>query len=182
MHTADFCNACGTCTRECPTQALELDGVNYTVDDLTKWSSRTARSGARTAASRQSGGEATLQWQDVLALFKKCKEDGVHTALDTCGFNQREVFEALLPYTDIFLYDLKLFDDDAHVKYTGQSNKVIFENFEWLAETDARIWVRTPIIPGATDTDENIKGLAGIVRPGREMGTSASQQPLPGQV
>ena len=47
---------------------------------------------------------------------------------------------------------------------TGQSNKIIFENFEWLAGTDARIWVRTPIIPGATDTDENIKGLAGIVR------------------
>ena len=164
VHTADFCNACGTCTRECPTQALELKGVNYTIDDLYDVVIRDRAFWGRDGGVTVSGGEATLQWQDVLALFQKLKEAGVHTALDTCGFNKREVFEALLPYTDIFLYDLKLFDDDEHIKYTGQSNKVIFENFEWLAETDARIWVRTPIIPGATDTDENIKGLAGIVR------------------
>ena len=164
VHTADFCNACGNCTRECPTQALELKGVNYTIDDLYDVVIRDRAFWGKDGGVTVSGGEATLQWQDVLALFQKLKEAGVHTALDTCGFNKREVFEALLPYTDIFLYDLKLFDDDEHIKYTNQSNKLIFENFDWLAGTDARIWVRTPIIPGATDTDENIKGLAGIVR------------------
>ncbi|MBQ3897098.1 MAG: radical SAM protein, partial [Clostridia bacterium] len=111
-----------------------------------------------------SGGEITLQWEDALEMFKKLRAAGVHTALDTCGFCKRETLETLLPYTDIFLYDLKLFDDDEHKKFTGQSNKIILENFEWLTGTDARICVRTPIIPGATDTDENIKGLAGIVR------------------
>ncbi|MBR5753337.1 MAG: glycyl-radical enzyme activating protein [Clostridia bacterium] len=164
VHTADFCEACGTCTRECPTQALELKGVNYTVDDLYATVIKDRAFWGKDGGITMSGGEATLQWEDVLAFFKKCKADGVHTALDTCGFNRRDVYEQLLPYTDIFLYDLKLFDDAEHVKYTGQSNKIIFENFEWLAGTDARIWVRTPIIPGATDTDENIKGLAGIVR------------------
>ncbi len=164
VHTADFCEACGTCTRECPTQALELKGINYTVDELYKTVIKDRAFWGKDGGVTVSGGEATLQWEGVLELFKKAKADGIHTALDTCGFNRRDVFEALLPYTDIFLYDLKLFDDEEHVKYTKQSNKVIFENFDWLAGTDARIWVRTPIIPGATDTDENIRGLAGIVR------------------
>lgn len=164
VHTAEFCEACGTCTRECPTQALELKGVNYTVEDLYRVVVKDRAFWGKDGGVTVSGGEATLQWQDVLALFQKLKEAGVHTALDTCGFNKRDVFEALLPYTDIFLYDLKLFDDDEHIRFTGQSNKVIFENFHWLVENDARIWVRTPIIPGATDTDENIRGLAGIVR------------------
>ncbi|MBP5273062.1 MAG: glycyl-radical enzyme activating protein [Clostridia bacterium] len=168
VHTADFCNACGNCTRECPTQALELKGVNYTVDDLYTVVIKDRAFWGKDGGLTLSGGEITLQWQDAVAMFQKCKEDGVHTALDTCGFCQREALEALLPCTDIFLYDLKLFDDAEHRKYTGQSNKLIFDNFEWLVEacreTGTRIWVRTPIIPGATDTDENIKNLAGVVR------------------
>lgn len=164
VHTADFCNACGTCTRECPTQALDLKGVNYTVDDLYTTVIKDRAFWGGNGGLTVSGGEATLQWEDVLALFKKCKADGIHTALDTCGFNRRDVYEQLLPYTDIFLYDLKLFDDEEHKKYTEQSNKIIFENFDYLVDAGARIWVRTPIIPGATDTDENIRGLAGIVR------------------
>lgn len=168
VHTADFCNACGNCTRECPTQALELKGVNYTVDDLYKVVIKDRAFWGKDGGLTLSGGEITLQWQDAVAMFQKCKEDGVHTALDTCGFCQREALEALLPCTDIFLYDLKLFDDAEHQKYTGQSNELIFDNFEWLVEacreTGTRIWVRTPIIPGATDTDENIKNLAGVVR------------------
>jgi pyruvate formate lyase activating enzyme len=164
VHTAEFCDACGTCTRECPTQALELKGVNYTVDDLYDIVIKDRAFWGADGGVTLSGGEITLQWEDALEMFKKLRTAGVHTALDTCGFCKRETLETLLPYTDIFLYDLKLFDDDEHKKFTGQSNKIILENFEWLTGTDARIWVRTPIIPGATDTDENIKGLAGIVR------------------
>lgn len=168
VHTAEFCNACGTCTRECPTQALELKGVNYTVDDLFDIVVRDRAFWGEDGGITLSGGEVTLQWQDAKAMFQKCKEAGVHTALDTCGFCQRSVLEELLPVTDIFLYDLKLFDEEAHQKFTGQSNKMILENFEWLwkacKETGTRIWVRTPIIPGATDTDENIRALAGVVK------------------
>ena len=95
---------------------------------------------------------------------EKLKAAGVHTAVDTCGLTQQSVFEALLPYTDLFLYDLKLFDDDAHRRFTGQSNALIFSNFAFLTAQGARIWVRTPIIPGATDTDDNIRGLATLVQ------------------
>lgn len=164
VHTAEFCDACGTCTRECPTQALELKGVNYTVDEVFDIVMKDRAFWGEDGGVTVSGGEATMQWEAVLELFQKLKAAGVHTALDTCGFNRLDVYEKLLPYTDIFLYDLKLYDDEEHIRFTKQSNKPIFENFEWLADTDARIWVRTPIIPDATDTDRNIEGLATLVR------------------
>jgi pyruvate formate lyase activating enzyme len=73
----------------------------------------------------------------------------------------------VLPYTDLFLYDIKLIDDKEHMSYTEQSNKVILDNYKYLAEkisgTDKKIWIRTPIIPGATDTDSNIKGIAEFI-------------------
>ena len=119
-----------------------------------------------------SGGEITLQWQEAEKLLALLKAEGVQTAVDTCGFCGRQALEALLPYTDLFLYDLKLFDEQKHIRYTGRSNRVIFENYRWLAEEaekrKVRIWVRTPIIPGATDTDENISGLAGIIKDSAE--------------
>lgn len=167
-HTASTCDACGTCTRECPTQAMEMKGVDYTVDELYDIVVKDRNFWGADGGVTLSGGEITLQWEDALEMFKKLKAAGVHTALDTCGFCKQETLEKLLPYTDIVLYDLKLFDEEEHIRFTEQSNKIILSNFEWLVdaakETGTRIWVRTPIIPGATDTDHNIRGLAGIVR------------------
>lgn len=168
VHTASICDACGTCTRECPTQAMEMKGVDYTVDELYNIVIKDRNFWGEDGGVTLSGGEITLQWEDALEMFKKLKAAGVHTALDTCGFCKQDTLEKLLPYTDIVLYDLKLFDEEEHIKFTEQSNKIILANFEWLVdaakETGTRIWVRTPIIPGATDTDHNIRGLAGIVR------------------
>lgn len=168
VHTASICDACGTCTRECPTQAMEMKGIDYTVDELYNIVIKDRNFWGEDGGVTLSGGEITLQWEDALEMFKKLKAAGVHTALDTCGFCKQETLEKLLPYTDIVLYDLKLFDEEEHIKFTEQSNKIILANFEWLVdaakEIGTRIWVRTPIIPGATDTDHNIRGLAGIVR------------------
>lgn len=168
VHTSESCDACGTCTAACPTEALELKGADMSVDTLYHTVMKDRSYWGKDGGVTLSGGEITLQWKEALSLLTRLKEAGVHTAVDTCGLAKREVFEALLPVTDIFLYDLKLFDDEAHRRFTGQSNALIFSNFEWLCdackETGTRIWVRTPIIPGATDTDENIRGLATVVQ------------------
>lgn len=167
-HRSPDCDVCGTCANECPTQAMELKGIDYTIDGLYNVVIKDRAFWGEDGGVTLSGGEITLQWQEALELLKKLKAIGVHTAVDTCGFCKQETLEALLPYTDIFLYDLKLFDEEEHIKFTKQSNKLIISNFEWLTEacakTGTRIWVRTPIIPGATDTEHNIQGLAGIVR------------------
>ena len=168
VHTSENCTACGACAAACPTQALELKGTDYTVEALFKTLMKDRAYWGAEGGVTLSGGEVTLQWKEALQLLEKLKAQGVNTAVDTCGLTKWETLEALLPVTDIFLYDLKLFDDAQHSRFTGQSNRQIFENFERLTEAcqkaGKRTWVRTPVIPGATDTDENIRGLAGIVR------------------
>ena len=168
VHTSDTCTACGACAAACPTGALELKGTDHTPEALFKTLMKDRAYWGKEGGVTLSGGEVTLQWKEALALLTLLKAAGVNTAVDTCGFTRWEVLEALLPVTDIFLYDLKLFDDAAHIRFTGQSNALILENFERLTAAckaaGKRIWVRTPVIPGATDTDGNIRGLAGIVR------------------
>ena len=164
VHTSENCTACGTCTRECPTKALELKGIEYTVDELFGIVMKDRAYWGESGGVTLSGGEVTLQWQEAAELLAKFREAGVHTAVDTCGLTKKEVLEALLPVTDLFLYDLKLIDPEEHRHYTGHDNELILQNFEYLIEQDAAIWVRTPIIPGATDTDENIAGIASVVR------------------
>ena len=167
VHTSERCTACGACTAACPTQALEMKGTGYTADALYDTLMKDRAYWGSEGGVTLSGGEVTLQWKGALSLLQKLKDAGVNTAVDTCGFTQWETLERLLPVTDVFLYDLKLFDDELHKRYTGQSNALILSNFERLTEAcrqkGKRIWVRTPIIPGATDTDENIRALAGVV-------------------
>ena len=168
VHTSETCEACGACTAACPTQALEMKGKDYTVDALFDTLMKDRSYWGDNGGVTLSGGEVTLQWKEALALLKKLKDAGVHTAVDTCGLAQWSVFDALIPVTDLFLYDLKLFEDESHKRFTGQSNKLILENFERLCSTSKSgrpaVWVRTPIIPGATDSDDNIRGIASIVR------------------
>ena len=76
------------------------------------------------------GGEPLLQTDFLIEILKKCKENGIHTAVDTAGYVPFENFEKILPYTDLFLYDIKLFDSEKHKKYTGMSNKLILENLK----------------------------------------------------
>ena len=168
VHTAEACTACGACTRACPTQALEMKGVERSVEELARTLLKDRAYWGAEGGVTLSGGEATMQWREARQLLGLLKEEGVNTALDTCGYAAREVLEALLPVCDLVLYDLKLFDSERHRAFTGKGNERILENFEWLVgaapATGTRIWVRTPIIPGATDTDDNIRGLAGVVR------------------
>ena len=92
---------------------------------------------------------------DFLCEFlAKCKANGIHTAVDTAGDVPFESFEKVLPYTDLFLYDIKAITDELHREGTGASNKRILENLERLAKVGADIIVRIPVI-GGFNADEN---------------------------
>jgi pyruvate formate lyase activating enzyme len=92
----------------------------------------------------------------------RLQEAGIHTALDTCGMVSRKNLAKILPHTDLILFDIKEIDPLKHAEFTGRSNKVVFENLQFIAETirntspHMRLWVRTPLIPGATATQENL--------------------------
>jgi pyruvate formate lyase activating enzyme len=103
-----------------------------------------------------SGGEPMLQPEFLLEALKACKANGYHTAVDTSGYSSIENFKQILPYTDLFLFDIKHLDDNKHLEATGVSNTIILENFRFLINSGKDIMVRFPVIPGYNDDSAHI--------------------------
>lgn len=110
-----------------------------------------------------SGGEPLLQSAFLTALSRQCRKAGIHTSLDTTGYADREEVASVLPFTDLFLYDLKLMDDALHRKYTGVSNKKILENLIFLAGESAQIRIRFPLVPGINDAPGHLEAMAAFL-------------------
>ena len=162
------CNECGVCVEECPSTALNMLGEWWTLEDLFYEIEKdkvyyTKSQGGITV----SGGEPTQQPDFVANFLKKCKENGISTAIDTCGYSSKMVYEHILPYVDLVLLDIKHIDSDKHKEYTGVPNEVILKNAIWISNNlkrnDKKMWIRTPIIPNYTATDENIKGIGEFI-------------------
>ena len=162
------CVACGRCIDVCPTGALEQKGKDISVEQAYKELIKDEAYFGGDGGVTLSGGEIMSQAKEASELLKKLKERGIGTAVDTCGLTAWENFELVFPYTDVFLYDVKLYDSKEHETFTGVTNEIIKDNFYRLADkvkgTDKRIWVCTPIIPGATDTDDNIRNIARFIK------------------
>ena len=164
----DICIGCGECSDECPSTALHMWGEYWNLDDLFYEIQKdkiyyTQSKGGITV----SGGEPTIQSDFILQLLKKCKENNIHTALDTCGYAPEHIYRKLLPYVDLVLFDIKEFDLEKHQIFTGIPNNLILKNAVWVAgyinENNKQIWVRTPIIPNYTATEENIRGIGQFI-------------------
>jgi pyruvate formate lyase activating enzyme len=110
-----------------------------------------------------SGGEPLMQPQFLFEALKACKSSGINTTVDTSGFAPEEVIKNTSEITDLFLFDLKLMNDELHQKYTGVSNQLILKNLLELDKLDKKIIIRIPIIPGLTDTDENLLAIRGFI-------------------
>lgn len=108
------------------------------------------------------GGEPTSHYEFVRELLRRCRENNYHTALDTCGWAE-DKSAGLLFKADLLLFDLKILDDEKHIRFTGRSNKPILENFERATQAGKKVIVRTPIIPGYTDSPENIRGIGELL-------------------
>ena len=111
-----------------------------------------------------SGGEPLMQADFLSELLQRCRQAGIHTAVDTSGYAEWETIEAILRRVDLFLYDLKLIDDADHRKYTGVSNTLILENLSRLSAAKAKIIIRVPLIPDITDTPRNLEDIAGTLK------------------
>ena len=103
-----------------------------------------------------SGGEPLMQPEFLNKALKACKNAGMHTAVDTSGYARWEILEKTAGLTDLFLYDIKIIDDEKHQEFTGVSNKLILENLRKLSAMGKHIQVRIPCVPNITLTDENI--------------------------
>ncbi len=107
-----------------------------------------------------SGWECMLQPDFLAELLRKCKEQGIHTAVDTAGCVSWTSLEKVLPDTDLFLYDIKVMDSRMHKEHTGIDNALILENLQKLFQTGKDIIIRVPIIPGVNDREEEIRSIA----------------------
>ncbi|UCD90979.1 MAG: glycyl-radical enzyme activating protein [Desulfobacterales bacterium] len=123
-----------------------------------------------------SGGEPLLQAPFLLAMLKACQEKQIHTVVDTSGYAPDEVFIEICNMIDVVLFDLKLMDDEMHRRYTGVSNKKILKNLNILSKLRTPHHIRFPLIPGITDTDENVLSVAKFVR---ELGSVSRIDILP---
>ena len=110
-----------------------------------------------------SGGEPLSQPEFLREMLRACKAKEIHTVVDTSGFASQSVIESIMPLTDIFLYDLKLINDDEHKKYTGVSNSTILNNLDLLMKSKKRVIIRIPLIQDITDTDGNLNDLRRII-------------------
>jgi pyruvate formate lyase activating enzyme len=162
------CQVCVACVEVCPAKAQEVKGVEWDLDALIKEVLKDRAFFGEEGGITCSGGEALLQGPFVEMFLARLKQEGIHTALDTAAAVPTETLERVLPFTDLLLLDLKLFDEAEHKKYTGISNKRILANARHLAgrviETNRpEFWIRTPIIPNATDTQENLAAIGHFI-------------------
>ena len=156
------CTACGVCTDWCITEARELAGKEYTVDALVKEAMKDK------IFYEQSGGGVTLSGGEVMAsqhmdyveeVCRKLHENGVSVFIDTSGYTDYENLKRILPYVDVFLYDIKVMDPKDHKKFIGVDNSLILENLKKLSDEGAGLYIRLPIIQQVNATDEHIESV-----------------------
>ena len=162
----ESCDFCGKCVIYCPGDARQICGKTYTADELIKElvkdkSFYEASGGGVTF----SGGECMLQVDFLCEILKLCRENGIHTAVDTAGYVPWEGFERVMPLSDMFIYDVKAYTDELHREGVGVSNKLILDNLTKLSKNfKGEILVRTPVMPGYNGTDEEMGKIAAFVK------------------
>jgi len=162
-----LCAVTGDCIRTCPTGAIQFTGsltrVSDIINEIEKDILYYQVSGGGVTLT---GGEPLYQPDFSMEILKACMKKNIHTAIETCLFCDRETIAAILQYVDLFIVDMKISDITEHIRYTGKSNKIIKENFRYLAESGKSIMVRIPMINNITDTEDNKNDIINFVHKG----------------
>jgi pyruvate formate lyase activating enzyme len=159
------CIACGACVEACFYGALVRYGEEMDAYEIFEKVRRDkifydASKGGVTV----SGGEPLLQHELISRLFTLCREEGIDTCVETCGYVSTDAIDSVRTVTDHFCFDLKLISPDAHKEQTGVSNEKILENARHLADAGADVLFRLPLIPGVNDGEENTDATAAFLR------------------
>lgn len=158
------CDGCGRCAEECPTGALKMSGelmsIGAVIEEIEKDRGFYRSSGGGLTVS---GGEPLSQPRFLQNLLSESKARGIHTAVETSGHAPWEEIESIIPFTDLFLFDLKHIDPGEHTDLSGYDNQLILENLELICKKGAQVIPRMPVIPGINDASENLDATAGVI-------------------
>ena len=161
----ELCRQCGRCVEGCFAGALVMAGESMNVDEVMEEILkdepyyRHSKGGVTF-----SGGEPVLQKDFLLALLQRCKACDVHTAIETAGNYRWAYLEALLPHTDLIMYDLKILDSELHRRYVGNKGERVRDNLLKLAAAHRPVIVRTPVVGGVNDTEKEISDIARFIK------------------
>ena len=165
IYEKPICRLCGACAEACYAEAQVMEGKKITVEkaveELEKDRPFYENSNGGITIS---GGEPLVQREFVKAVLKTCKNNGLHTALDTSAHCKWEHLKELLGLLDLVLLDMKHMDDEVHKRLTGVGNRLILENAKRLADEDVRLMIRIPVVPSCNDTPENMAAAADFYR------------------
>jgi len=154
------CINCGACTHKCYSRARTLIGREYSVEELIREVERDIEFYRQSGGGVTfSGGEPGLQPEAVLAVAKYFKSKNISTVLETCGFVPWENLDMMVPYLDLVLYDIKMWDQKKHEDYCGKPNLLIRDNLSRICKVVDTI-VRIPIIPTVNDSEAELKPIA----------------------
>ena len=168
----DKCVGCGRCVGIglesadfiCLHDAKMICGKEYTVNEVMREILKdTAFYETSGGGVTFSGGECMLQIDFLEAILKECKMNGIHTAVDTAGHVPFACFERILPYTDLYLYDIKCYDREKHKELTGVSNEFILSNLKRLLKSGKNVWIRIPIIPEVNDHEAELVAIQSLL-------------------
>ena len=171
MFYKDKCTKCGSCVNVtvndsdfvCINDAKEICGKEISSDEVIKEVLKDEifyqNSGGGITIS---GGEPFYQFDFSLELVKKAKENGLHTAIETCGFVKNSDLKKMAEFVDLFLYDYKETNSEKHKNFTGVDNTVIIDNLSFLNNINKDVILRCPIIKGCNDRREHFEGIAEI--------------------
>lgn len=174
MFYKDKCTGCGRCSGitekdtdfVCFNDAKQICGKEYSVDELFDIIQKDKPFYETSAGGVTfSGGECMLQIDFLCEILKKCKDNKIHTAVDTAGFIPWKSFERIIPYTDLFLYDIKSLNNDVHKEFVGVENELILNNLKKLLERRANISIRIPVIPTVNDSTEEMENIKDFLAP-----------------
>lgn len=160
------CDLCGECLDYCISSAREIAGKAYTVAELVNEVEKDRMFYEESMGGvTLSGGEVMTQDIELLVqLVKKLKRRGYHIAVDTCGYAPPENYLKIMPYVDVFLYDIKIVDDTVHEKFMGKSNRLILNNLIAISEGVAKINIRIPLIVGVNTDDKSIDDIIDFLK------------------
>lgn len=158
--TRNLCIGCGECVAECPTGALEIVGKDYAVEELINIIEKDRAFYGENGGVTFSGGEPFMQEEETISLLKLCREKGIHTTVETCGYLPSGILSRAIPLIDLFLWDIKDTDSQRHKKNTGVSNEPIIQSLILADALGANTRIRCIIINGINTTTEHYKGIA----------------------